>query len=251
MGHGLVGMITNHSYLDNPTFRGMRQSLMQTFDEIYVLDLHGNSLKRETSPDGSKDENVFDIRQGVAIAFFVKRNKGNQDLAKVCHADFWGLREAKYDRLVDHDVENTGWEEIHPKAEFHLFVPRDEATLERYNEFVRVTEIFSVHSLGFQTHRDRFVIDFDRDTLKRRIRMFRDPNMPDEMIQKAYGLKNTRSWRIAETRKKLQADEDWEMKITRCLYRPFDRRWIFYHPDLVDRCREVVMRHMVVDANLC
>jgi predicted helicase len=221
MGHGLVGMITNHSYLDNPTFRGMRQSLMQTFDEIYVLDLHGNSLKRETSPDGSKDENVFDIRQGVAIAFFVKRNK------------------------------NTGWEEIHPKAEFHLFVPRDEAALELYNEFVRVTEIFSVHSLGFQTHRDRFVIDFDRDTLKRRIRMFRDPNMPDEMIQKAYGLKNTRSWRIAETRKKLQADEDWEMKITRCLYRPFDRRWIFYHPDLVDRCREVVMRHMVVDANLC
>ena len=79
-GHGLVGMITNHSYLDNPTFRGMRASLMATFDEIYVLDLHGNSLKRETTPDGGKDENVFDIRQGVAIAFFVSYDKADPRL---------------------------------------------------------------------------------------------------------------------------------------------------------------------------
>ena len=77
-GRGVVGMITNHGYLDNPTFRGMRQSLMRTFDEIYVLDLHGNSLKKETCPDGSPDENVFDIRQGVAIAFFIKRG-GKQE----------------------------------------------------------------------------------------------------------------------------------------------------------------------------
>ena len=72
-GYGIVGMITNHSYLDNPTFRGMRQSLMHTFNEIYILDLHGNSLKKETTPEGGKDENVFDIRQGVAIAVFVKQ----------------------------------------------------------------------------------------------------------------------------------------------------------------------------------
>ena len=70
--HGVVGMITNHSYLDNPTFRGMRQSLMRTFDDIYILDLHGNTQKRETCPDGSPDKNIFDIRLGVAIAFFVK-----------------------------------------------------------------------------------------------------------------------------------------------------------------------------------
>ena len=88
-GRGMVGMITNHGYLDNPTFRGMRQSLMQTFDKIYLLDLHGNSLKREVCPDGSKDENVFDIRQGVAIALFIKHGDKNED-ALIRHADIWG-----------------------------------------------------------------------------------------------------------------------------------------------------------------
>lgn len=90
-GEGVVGMITNHSYLDNPTFRGMRRSLMKTFDEIYLLDLHGNSLKKEAAPDGGKDDNVFDIRQGVAIAFFIKRGNRKRDQAKVYHADLQGL----------------------------------------------------------------------------------------------------------------------------------------------------------------
>jgi hypothetical protein len=94
-GCGVVGMITNHGYLDNPTFRGMRQSLMRTFDEIYVLDLHGNALKKETCPDGSPDKNVFDIRQGVAIAFFVKRCDGEKTVATVRHAELWGTRERR------------------------------------------------------------------------------------------------------------------------------------------------------------
>ncbi|MFN5592978.1 MAG: DNA methyltransferase, partial [Aphanizomenon sp.] len=94
-GYGIVALITNHGYLDNPTFRGMRQNLMQTFDEIYVLDLHGNSKKKEVCPDGSPDQNVFDIQQGVAIAFFIKYQDSQQDLAKVYHADLWGVREVK------------------------------------------------------------------------------------------------------------------------------------------------------------
>ena len=94
-GCGVVGMITNHGYLDNPTFRGMRQSLMRTFDEIYILDLHGNSLKKETCPDGSPDKNVFDIRQGVAIAFFVKRGGKQKADAVVRHADLWGFERIK------------------------------------------------------------------------------------------------------------------------------------------------------------
>ncbi len=247
-GQGLVGMITNHSYLDNPTFRGMRQSLMQTFDEIYVLDLHGNSLKRETCPDGSKDENVFDIRQGVAIAFFIKRGVGDQ--AKVYHADLWGLRQDKYDWLLSHDLETTDWQEIHPKPEFYLFLPRDEAALEQYNEFAKVTEIFPVHSVGVVTSRDRFVIDFDREALKRRIRMFRDTSMPDEVLRKAFGLKDKKGWTLTEKRKKVQQDKTWEQKIVRYLYRLFDTRWIFYHPDAIERSREEVMRHMMVGDNI-
>ncbi|MFH1927235.1 MAG: type ISP restriction/modification enzyme [Chloroflexota bacterium] len=249
-GHGLVGMITNHGYLDNPTFRGMRLSLMETFDEIYVLDLHGNSLKRETCPDGSRDKNVFDIRQGVAISFFIKNGNGEGKLAEIHHADLWGLREDKYDWLLKYDIETTGWQEIRPKPEFYLFLPRDEAALDRYNEFVRVTEIFPVHSVGIVTSRDKFVIDFDREALTRRIRMFRDTSMPDEVIQRAFGLKDKKGWMLAEKRRSVQQDEVWEEKIVRCFYRPFDTRWIFYHPDAIERRREDVMRHMMVGENL-
>ncbi|GAG32152.1 unnamed protein product, partial [marine sediment metagenome] len=96
-GYGVLGFITNHGYLDNPTFRGMRQSLMHTFDDIYVLDLHGNAKKKETAPDGSKDENVFDIMQGVAVGLFIKRKNGPiKKPAKVSHAEVWGTRELKY-----------------------------------------------------------------------------------------------------------------------------------------------------------
>jgi hypothetical protein len=242
-GQGLVGMITNHSYLDNPTFRGMRRSLMQTFDEIYVLDLHGNSLKRETCPDGSKDENVFDIRQGTVISLFIKG--GARDKGRVSHADLWGLREEKYDWLLKHDVWATDWKEILPRPEFYLFVPRGEAALERYNDFVLVTEIFPVHSVGIVTSRDQFVIDFDREALKRRIRMFLDPNLPDELVRQGFKLKDNRDWKMAQKRKKIQEDEAWEEKIVKCFYRPFDARWIFYHYHAVDFGREAVMRHML------
>lgn len=249
-GQGVVGMITNHSYLDNPTFRGMRQSLLRTFDEIYILDLHGNSLKREVCPDGSADKNVFDIRQGVAIAFFVKRGVNEEIPARVRHAELWGLRRDKYDWLLDHDIRSTDWQRIQPKSGFYLFVPRNEAALERYNEFVKVTDLFPVHSVGIVTSRDKFVIDFDKDALKRRIRQFRDPNMPDELVRQAFKLRNNRDWDMSEKRKEIQLDEDWESKIVQCLYRPFDRRWIFYHYHAIDFGREKVMRHMITGKNI-
>ena len=120
-GYGVVALITNHGYLDNPTFRGMRQNLMQTFDEIYVLDLHGNSKKKEVCPDGSPDQNVFDIQQGVAIAFFIKYQDSQQDLAKVYHADLWGIREVKENKelvggkyywLDENDISSTEWRKL-------------------------------------------------------------------------------------------------------------------------------------------
>ncbi len=97
-GRGVLAFVTNHGYLDNPTFRGMRQSLMQTFTDIYLVDLHGNANKKEQTPEGGKDENVFDIRQGVSIGIFVKE-PGKDGPAKVHHTDLWGLREGKYQHL--------------------------------------------------------------------------------------------------------------------------------------------------------
>ncbi|MFQ5341531.1 MAG: type ISP restriction/modification enzyme, partial [Anaerolineae bacterium] len=215
--------------------------------EIYVLDLHGNSLKRETAPAGSQDKNVFDIRQGVAIAFFVKHADGDNATATVFHADLWGLRDHKYKWLHAHDTTTTDWQEINPKSKFYLFVPRDEAALDRYNQFAQVTDLFPVHSLGIVTSRDSFAIDLEREALKRRIRTFCDPSLTDDMARKAFKLRDNRDWKLAEKRREIQQDGAWEDKITRCLYRPFDDRWLFYHYHAIDFGRETVMRHMLTE----
>src|SRR5205823_3883283 len=138
VGYGILAFITNHSYLDNPTFRGMRHSLLQTFDDIYILDLHGNRKKHEQAPDGSKDENVFDIQQGVAISIFVKWRDAESH-ATVHHADLWGLREVdrleplgqatlsdgKYAWLASHNLASTQWTVLNPQAPFYLFSPQE------------------------------------------------------------------------------------------------------------------------------
>jgi predicted helicase len=243
-GEGVLGFITNHSYLDNPTFRGMRQSLMNSFDHIFFLDLHGNSLKKEKCPDGSKDENVFDIRQGVAIGLFIKK-KGLKK--KMVHSERWGLREEKYDWLLKNDLNTTKWKPIKPKSEYYLFVPRDEATFDQYNQYPKITEVFPANSVGIVTARDEFVIDFDKNALKRRIMMFRDSKMPDDLIRETFRLKDNRDWKMASKRKTIIADEDWEEKIIHFLYRPFDTRWIFYHKEAIDFGRLEVMRHMLCE----
>jgi len=252
-GEGVLGFITNHSYLDNPTFRGMRQSLMQSFDEIYLLDLHGNSLKKERCPDGSKDENVFDIQQGVAIALFIKKTPLSSPLAKggikggckISHSELWGVREDKYDWLNKHDIKTTKWKTIKPKSEFYLFIPRDEGLLKQYEKYPKITDIFPVNSVGIVTSRDNFVIDFDRNALKRRIMQFRDKKMPDEIIQQAYNLKDKSNWKLKDSRETIIKDEDWERAITKILYRPFDIQWIFYHNAVIERSRKEVMQHMI------
>ena len=243
-GEGILGFITNHSYLDNPTFRGMRRSLMKSFNEIYILNLHGNSLKKEKCPDGSRDQNVFDIRQGVAIAIFIKK-RGERLDCKVYHSDLWGLRDDKYDWLQKNDLKTTKWEEISPKSEDYFFIPRDERLLEKYQEFPKITEIFPVNSVGVVTARDDFIIDTDKEVLKRRINMFCDPKIPDELIATPYKLKDKANWKLKTSREKLKNDNDRENSFIQILYRPFDIRWIFYHDVLVERSRKNLMKHMM------
>ena len=146
-GEGVLAFVTNHSYLDNPTFRGMRQSLMQTFDDIYLLDLHGNKKKKERTPEGGKDGNVFDIQQGVAIGLFVKRADAPEGPAQVFHADLWGERESgqdggKYGWLAANDISTTDWQQLSPRQPQYLFIPRDEALADEYETCV-------VHSQRF------------------------------------------------------------------------------------------------------
>ena len=247
-GEGVLGFITNHSYLDNPTFRGMRESLMNSFNEIYLLDLHGNSLKKEKCPDGSKDENVFDIRQGTAIALFIK-NRNNDKDRKVFHSELWGMRKEKYDWLINNDITTTKWQEIAPKSEFYLFVPRDEKLLKQYDKSPKMTEIFPLNGVGMTTARDHFVIDMDKNRLINRIRLFKHSNSKysDDELHEFSQIRKKKGWNIRKAWNMLQdiSDSDLNDLVVPVLYRPFDVQWIFYHDSVVWRTVKRVMRHMM------
>jgi predicted helicase len=242
-GQGIVGMITNHSYLDNPTFRGMRQSLMNTFNEIYILDLHGNSLKKETTPDGSKDENVFDIRQGVSIALFIKEK--NKKGCKVFHSDLYGLRNEKYKWLDKQGFKPRNYSALKPESPWYFFIPRDTKGIESYNDWPKVNEIFPVNNVGIVSARDHFAIDEEVYPLKNRIRQFRDLKVDDDIIREGFGLKDTSTFKLKKFRQELSKVKDWEDYILPIQYRPFDKRYIYYSKWVVERPIYDTMKHMI------
>ena len=248
-GEGVLGFITNHSYLDNPTFRGMRQSLMKSFNEIYVLDLHGSSLKKEKCPDGSKDENVFDIRQGVTIALFAKK-KGEKKKCKVCHSEFWGLRENKYGSLSKNYVKTTKWERLTPTSPYYFFVPREEKGRKTYEKYWKITDAFPISVTGIVTARDHFVINFDKNSLKTKMMTFRNKDLTDEFVKRGLRLRENYMWRVPKARKELMSTDNWEKYFTKILYRPFDARHIYFHDSVVWRTRKGIMCHMMQGLNL-
>jgi len=250
-GTGILAMITNHGYLDNPTFRGMRQQLMQTFSEICVLDLHGSTKKKDTAPDGSKDENVFDIQQGVAICLMVKRRSAT-DLAKVNHSNLHGLRSTKYELLATSDLQSIEWHEVAPRSPFYLFTPQDADLRREYDNGWKITEAFATNNVGFVSARDGFVVDFDIQPLRARIEEFRssEANISTREIESRYSLKDTSSWNVKGARTKIRANRNWTQDFARCLYRPFDNRHIYYSLDLLERPVYQIQRHMLIGKNL-
>ncbi|MCX7729097.1 MAG: N-6 DNA methylase [Bacteroidia bacterium] len=242
-GQGVVGMITNHSYLDNPTFRGMRQSLMKTFNEIYILDLHGNALKKETSPDGSKDENVFDIKQGVSIALFIKQK--NKKGSEVYHSDLFGSRDKKYKWLEENEFNPNNYTSLKPESPWYFFVPKNTKGIKSYNDWPKVNEIFPVNNVGIVTARDHFAIDEEVYPLKNRIRQFRDLKVDDAIIRNSFGLKDTSTFKLKKFRYELSRVKDWEDYILPIQYRPFDKRYIYYSKWVVERPIHDTMKHMI------
>ncbi|MBD2620780.1 N-6 DNA methylase [Microcystis flos-aquae FACHB-1344] len=258
-GYGVVALITNHGYLDNPTFRGMRQNLMQTFDEIYILDLHGNSKKKEVCPDGSPDQNVFDIQQGVAIAFFIKYQDSQQDLAKVYHADLWGVREVKehkelvggkYYWLDENDISSTEWEIINPKSDFYLFNPQSKVSSDEYKKYWELDTIMLTNGSGIKTHRDHFVYDFDKSKLIERINDFRNTLINDSEIKNKYKLEDSLDWNLNQKRKSFTSESNWQSYFTQCLYRPLDIRPYYHHDALVNRLRHEIIQHTMNKNNI-
>jgi len=248
-GEGVLGFITNHGYLDNPTFRGMRWHLLHTFDRIWVLDLHGNVLKNEAAPVGSIDENVFDIKQGVAIIIAVKRKNG-EGLAQVMHADLWGTRAAKYDVLGSADLTAPMFEQIDTPAQYHFFVRRNYAVQGDYDKGFAINDFMPVHSVGVVTARDALTIHEKKDALWKRVQDF--ARLKPEDARQEYGLKDVQDWSVARAQKDLNRDPSRD-KLTRIAYRPFDTRWTYYtgkSRGFICRPRVEVMRHMLAGENV-
>jgi hypothetical protein len=244
-GQGILGFITNHGYLDNPTFRGMRQNLMSTFDEIYLVDLHGNSKKKEVDPEtGAPDKNVFDIQQGVAIGIFVRHpaKKTKKETCVVRHAHLYSpKRDVKYKWLDAHTIENTKWTKLNPTSPNYYFLPRDLSLSEEYERGWSVPDAMPVTVIGPNSHRDSFAIAFDLEEAKKRLRDLGNPKLPAQQFLERYDLAENHEWTVRKARAALPKS----VTPQRCLYRPFDERFMLYGKFAFDRPREELNLHLL------
>ncbi len=242
-GSGVLAFINPHGFLDNPTFRGMRWHLLQTYDKIYTIDLHGNNKKKETAPDGSVDVNVFDIEQGVSINIFVKtgKKKPNQ-LGEVCHYDVFGKRDFKYNFLIENSLKSIDFKIFTPFKNSYLFKDIDEKLYNDYNNGINPTELFQTNVMGFQTHRDDFCTDINKDNLTKRLTDFSINSESDEEITKIFDVKSTSDFNIQKAQIELQKT-DIKKEIIKCGYRPFENRYIYFDRILVDRPRNELITH--------
>lgn len=231
-GYGVVGYITNHSYLDNPTSRGMRQHLLHTFDALYVLDLHGYITKEETAPDGGKDENVFDIQQGVAILLAVKFPRRDNaprvpQLARMYHAHLYGLREAKYAYLTEQNVTTVKWAELQPNSPFYFFVPQNESLRAEYESGWKITEVMRANSVGIVTSRDDLAVHMSLQSAKKTIKQF--ASLPIEDARHTFDLGvDSRDWQVALAQADLRSTHLADKHFVEMYYRPFDIRFTYY-----------------------
>jgi predicted helicase len=250
-GYGILAFISNNGYLDNPTFRGMRQSLMQTFDDIYILDLHGSSKKKERCPDGSEDKNVFDIQQGVAIGIFIKRTSSKNGLATVRHADLWGKRANKYTKLYESSTASTKWNRLEPSRPYYLYVPQDQTMRDEYEQCWKVTDILPVNSVGIVTARDALTIHFSREDAWTTVSDF--ARLPSEKAREKFNLgKDAQDWQVELAQKDLLNSGLKQEGLKDIFYRPFDIRHTYYtgtSNGFHCRPRSEVMYHMLHGKN--
>ncbi len=225
-GEGVIGYIVNNSFLDGPIFRGMRRSLLDSFNAIYLLNLHGSSRKREAAPTGQRDENVFDIVQGVSILLCVKQ-RDNLAPAEVYYTDMWGSREEKYRRLSETDFQNTAWSELQPTLPDYLFVPQAPELRAEYEAGWEITDIFQMGSVAIVTGRDKLTLHRTPETLQETVVDF--VSLPEADAREKYKLgKDSRDWKVHRAQADLQNHPDVEQHIAPIHYRPFDTRWTYY-----------------------
>ena len=217
--NGIVAMITNNSFIDGITHRQMRKHLLETFDEIYILDLHGNSKKKEKDPDGGKDENVFDIQQGVAISIFVRKNENKKELGTVYHAEIFGKREKKFEFLNTSNITTVDWEKLDYTEPYFFFVPKDFGLEEEYKKGFGLTELFLNYNSGIQTKNDDLTITFDEQRIQKVVENFLQDSLSE--LERKYGANDKGIWKASQAQADLKIGD---YRFSSLLYRPFDTR---------------------------
>jgi len=223
---GIVAMITNNSFIDGITHRQMRKHLLETFDDIYIFDLHGSSKKKEKAPDGGKDENVFDIQQGVSINVFVRKTGEKKELGNVYHAEIYGKRKIKFEALTKNDIATIKWEKINYSEPYYYFVPKNFEACEEYEKGFKINEIFIEFGSGIKFRKDNLLVKnhFNKESIKV---LLRDINTIDNnSLYSKYNFKDTFDWKLTD-KKRLFIDGDFE-NIRPVQYRPFDIRYTYY-----------------------
>ncbi|MCB0539721.1 MAG: DNA methyltransferase, partial [Bacteroidetes bacterium] len=247
-GSGVLAYISNNSFIDGIVFRQMRKHLLECFDKIYILDLHGNSKKKEISPDGSPDQNVFDIMQGVSINIFVKIGiKKKNDLGQVFKSSLFGRRTFKYEFLNSNGLNSLNWNIIKSSEPNHFFVEKDFKGEEEYLKGISVNELFTLNNVGVVTARDAFTLHFSKQSLFTTIQKFM--SLTDEESRTYFGLgRDARDWKISNAKKDIEFHFPDKGLYTNLNYRPFDKRWTFYTGQsrgFHSYPRKDVMRHML------
>ena len=247
-GEGVLGYIVNNSFLDRPMFRGLRKSLIDSFNIIYHLNLHGSTRIQEAMPEGQKDKNVFDISQGVSILLCVKE-KNNSTPAKIYYADMWGSREEKYRKLSETDAQSTAWCELYPESPYYLFVPQEMDYSVEYEIGWIITDIFDVHSVGIATARDSLTIQRTTKNIRETVTDF--ISLSADVAREKFGLRrDTRDWQVHLAQTDIRSHPDTEQHIQPIYYRPYDTRWTYYTGRTRGfHCtpRDAVMSHLLRD----
>ncbi len=246
LGHGLFGFISNNAFLDNPTFRGLRRSLLECYDELYILNLHGNARKKEETPQGAKDENVFNIMQGVSINLFVKKAQTTKQ--KIHYYDVYGERAEKYAFLAQNDLNSIEWLEIAPRAPFYLLLPLETRLLDEYEQGFSVKDMFQISSVGIVTGRDHVIFHKDKESLLKLLKDF--STLEPSELRRIYKIKkDSRDWRLEYAIKDIKANADnLEKYIVLCQYRPFDFYYTYYtgkSKSFIAYPRGEVFKHML------
>ena len=244
---GILAFITNNSYINNPTFRGMRYHLLSTFDKIYIINLHGDSKKKEVCPDGSKDENVFDIMQGVAIIIGIKKKTKSKKLAKLFMYDLYGKRDFKYEFLSENSLKNLDFKQIKFSEPNFYFERRNDKLENNYLDSIDLNLLFPINGVGITTAHDKFVIDDSKSVLIERYEQFKAFDPKSTNLYKKFEVKEKKGWNIIDGWNNLQKIENIESLIQPISYRLFDDKYIIYEDKLVWRTTRQIGKHFIND----